>query len=298
MIGRLAVRFFGVAMAIVLGAGVAAAQASDAREPQSRLSLIGDGLVSDGKYLANNFVADAEDIVTAPLRISELGRLVGEPTFYYTLIGAGAAWGVSYAFDQTVRSGIRGMSHSDAGKLQDAGNLSIVVGVGSLYAYGLFAGDARAREHALTAVEAAVIATLLAQGVKAAFGRKRPRESPSHQAFFAGGRSFVSGEATPLFAVAAGISAYYDNAWYAALPAYSAATALGISRMGRDAHWFSDIVGAALLGVGTTKLFLWMHEQHGLDSDRYRVFPVAAASSDSRKTSHAPPVGIGVTVNL
>jgi hypothetical protein len=44
--------------------------------------------------------------------------------------------------------------------------------------------------------------------------------------------------------------------------------------MGKDARWLSDIAGSALLGIGTTKLLLYLHREHEANSSRYRVFPM------------------------
>jgi len=82
-----------------------------------------------------------------------------------------------------------------------------------------------------------------------------------------------SGEVTPVFGLAAGVSEYFDNRWYVALPVYSLALLDGFGRMGHDAHWFSDVVGAALLGAGTTELFLYLHRQHEKQPRRWRLFP-------------------------
>jgi hypothetical protein len=62
-----------------------------------------------------------------------------------------------------------------------------------------------------------------------------------------------------------------------------------------DAHWFSDVVGAALLGVGTTELFLWLHKEHELDPNSFKIFPVAPqpAAGPHAMQSYAP-VGVGV----
>ena len=60
----------------------------------------------------------------------------------------------------------------------------------------------------------------------------------------------VSGDVMPMFALAAAVSEYYDNRWYVAAPIYSLALLDGFGRMGNNAHWFSDVAGAALLGVG------------------------------------------------
>ena len=58
-----------------------------------------------------------------------------------------------------------------------------------------------------------------------------------------------------MFSLAAGISEAFDNRWYVAIPAYSLASLDGFGRMGHDAHWFSDVVGAAILGAGQAILF-------------------------------------------
>src|SRR5438874_725504 len=79
---------------------------------------------------------------------------------------------------------------------------------------------------------------------------------------------------TPVFAGAAGVSEYFDNAWYASIPAYTAATAVGFGRIGHDAHWLSDIAASAVFGVGTTELLLYMHKRHeDAPAGRWKIFP-------------------------
>jgi len=216
------------------------------------LQGVGSAFMSDFKYLANNVEADDEDIVTAPLHLDAAGEALTDPRFYLVAGGVGAAFGGSFALDQTMRSHLHDMSSSAANMLQDISYASVGAATALLYGYGLYVGDPRARQYALTAGEGAGIATLLNIGIKDAFGRLRPsQDHHDHDAFFHGGQSFASGDVTPMFALACGVSEYYDNRWYIAIPAYSLALLDGFGRMGHDAHWFSDVLGAALLGVGT-----------------------------------------------
>jgi hypothetical protein len=257
-------------------------------------ATLGNEVVSDFKYLTNNALLDTEDIVTSPLYIGSPNSPLRSPRFYLFLAGAGAVWGGSYALDQTMRSHLRSMSSSDADLLQDVSYGSVSAGTALLYGYGLLYSDARARHYALTAGEGAGIATLVDIGIKDAFGRLRPSQSSSHTAFFKGGQSFVSGDVTPMFALAAGVSEYYDNEWYIAVPVYSLALLDGFGRMGNDAHWFSDVVGAALLGVGTTELFLWLHRRHAEEPHRWRVFSMAEPNSPLSTARHSIGMGAGI----
>ena len=79
-----------------------------------------------------------------------------------------------------------------------------------------------------------------------------------------------------MFALAAGVSEYYDNRRYVAGPVYSLALLDGFGRMGNNAHWFSDVVGAALLGVGTTELFIYLHQRHEQETQSLANLPSSA----------------------
>jgi membrane-associated phospholipid phosphatase len=276
---------------LLTGAGAPAGWAETA-PPKPVSSNVGGELTSDFKYLANNFEADGEDIVTAPLRLDAAGAMLTSPRFYLVVAGAGAAFGGSFALDQTMRSHLRSMGSGTADLLQNVSYGSVSAATALLYGYGLYSGDSRARQYALTAGEGAGIATLVDIGIKAAFGRLRPSQSPSHTAFFHGGQSFVSGDVTPLFALAAGVSEYYDNEWYVSIPIYSLALLDGFGRMGNNAHWFSDVVGAALLGVGTTELFLYLHRQHEGHPWRFRIFPAAPPVPSKSSAQSVAPTGI------
>ena len=272
-------------LAVLVMSGQAAAQ-------RGHLAGLGANVVSDFKYLTNNLLLDTQDIITSPLYVASPDSALRSPKFYLVLAGAGALWGGSYALDQTIRSRLRSMSSSDADLLENVSYGSVGAATALLYAYGLWDNEPRARHYALTAGAGAGIATLVNVGIKAAFGRLRPTQTSSHTAFFHGGQSFVSGEVTPIFGLATGVSEYYDNAWYVAVPVYSLALLDGFGRMGHDAHWFSDVIGAALLGVGTTKLFLWLHERHDEEPGRWRVFPIAAPSA--AMTNREGSIGMGL----
>lgn len=252
----------------------------------------GSEIAGDFKYLVNNAQLDLEDVVTSPLYIASPDSALRSPKFYLVLAGAGALWGGSFALDQTIRSHLRSMSSTDADLLQNVSYGSVAAATALLYGYGLYVGDERARDYALTAGEGAGVATLLDVGIKAAFGRLRPSQTSSHTGFFHGGQSFVSGDVTPMFGLAAGVSEYFDNRWYVAAPIYSLALLDGFGRMGHDAHWFSDVVGAALLGVGATELFLWLHKRHEAEPDRWRIFAASAPAGPAGNAQAS--IGVGV----
>ena len=278
------------AVALWLLGPLRAAQAQAPSPP-----AVGSELVSDLKYLANSAAGDLQDIITAPVHVGEVGELLRSPKFYYTLLGAATLFGGAFALDQTLHSRLDHMSNSDADLLQNISYGSIGLGSAALYGYGLYSGDQRAREYTLTAGEGTGVATLFNLGVKAGFGRLRPRQSSSHTAFFRGGRSFVSGDVVPMFGLATGISEYFDNQWYAAGPAYGLALLDGFGRMGHNAHWFSDVIGAALLGTGTTELFLYLHKERDDLPGHFQIFPLTAFGDGSQRVQQRAPLGIGVS---
>jgi len=261
--------------------------ATPAPPPASGLTsvprIVGSRLAADFRWSVNNLESDGEDILKSPCHV---GELLQNPAFYWTTLASGAALGAGFALDEPARSEFRHISHQDADHLESWGNIALWGSTGALYLYGLTVDDTRAREYALTTLLSTSVSGLLTGALKMTFGRERPDANHGHWKWFKGGTSFVSGATTPAFALAADISEYADNRWYVALPAYTAAASVGLGRMGKDAHWISDIIGSALLGVGTTELFLHMHALHGADPTRYRVFPVAV--------NHG--FGIGVTV--
>jgi hypothetical protein len=256
-------------------------------------------IASDFRYTVNNTEADMEDVVTAPLHVGEAGSLFVEPAFYYTVLGAGAALGGAFALDQTARAHVRHMGNSTADGFETGGNFFVYSSSGLLYLWGLQSENSNLREHEITGLESSGIASLITIGFKDGFGRLRPHQGHGHFAFFDNGDSFVSGAATPVFALAAATSEAYDNAWYVAIPAYAGAIAVGVGRMGKDDHWLSDIVGSAILGIGTTELLLYMHRWHAANPSRFRIFPVSAPNPGPAARQSASqglaPQGLGVS---
>jgi membrane-associated phospholipid phosphatase len=234
---------------------------------------LGAILGGDLGYLGHTVWEDARTIARAPL---ELGR-VSEITQEQWLIAALALGSVGgmIALDGTIREKARSIDDGSALALQYAGFGLVAGGVAALYGVGLSIDNEQMRHTALSGIESTVVAWGVAHLMKIAFGRERPDANKGPDAWFQGGRSFVSADTTPAFALAEAVAAGFDHRWEVTLPAYVAATAVGVGRMGRDRHWASDVLASAFLGIGTTKLFNYMHHQRE-QGPQVSVSPVLA----------------------
>ena len=214
-------------------------------------------LADDGSYLFRSLYSDGVDLLKLPLRITEV-------TLTDVLIATvvlGTIPATIYGLDDPIRRNVKNIPDSTAGTLTTVGQGTTLGSLGLIYGWGLYSHNDEARHAVLTGVEGIGLSSLLTVGIKAAFGRKRPNAGDGPRAFFKGGQSFVSGDTTPTFAAAATISEAFDYHWWAAIPAYSLAVMTGVGRMGKDAHWASDILGSALVGAGTTELLFYLHRQ-------------------------------------
>ncbi|MGH9576866.1 MAG: phosphatase PAP2 family protein, partial [Terriglobales bacterium] len=211
------------------------------------------------QYAARSLRDDLWSIACSPLEIGKAAALLGDRDFYLTLAKVLAILGVAYLLDTTIKEAITESIAPILAPLQTVGKVLLYSSLTLWYVSGLYLRSSRPRQFALTSLEAAGAAGLLADLFKFTFGRRRPRQSDLHSLWFAGGRSFPSGEVTPSAAIAAGLSAYWGDRRYVSVVCYSFALMVGLGRMGRNAHWFSDVVGAMMLGYLTLRLFLWMH---------------------------------------
>jgi membrane-associated phospholipid phosphatase len=216
------------------------------------------GLVADdGTYLVRSLYRDGVDLIKLPLRIPE----VTLTDVLVTTVVLGTIPATIYGLDDPIRRNVKNIPDSTAGTLTTVGQGTTLGSLGLIYGWGLYAHNDEARHAVLTGVEGIGLSSLFTLGMKYAFGRKRPNAGDGPRAFFQGGQSFVSGDTTPTFAAAATISEAFDYHWWAAVPAYSLAVMTGVGRMGKDAHWASDILGSALVGAGTTELLFYLHRQ-------------------------------------
>ena len=232
-----------------------------AASPGQPANIAGENLATmladDGSYLFRSLYSDGVDLLKLPLRVNEV-------TLTDVLIATvvlGTIPATIYGLDDPLRRNAKNIPDSTAGNLTSIGQGTTLGSLGLIYGWGLYSHNDEARHAVLTGVEGIGLSSLLTVGIKAAFGRKRPNAGEGPRAFFKGGQSFVSGDTTPTFAAAATISEAFDYHWWAAIPAYSLAVMTGVGRMGKDAHWASDILGSALVGAGTTELLFYLHRQ-------------------------------------
>jgi len=143
----------------------------------------------------------------------------------------------------------------------DLGGSSIsLITYGLLYSAGLFQNNQHWRHQALTGLEAFAFSQLFTGLAKEIFGRRRPEEHQGRWEWFKGEDSFPSGHGSRAFALATILSDTFNNRWVT-LAAYTYAGLVGISRIEKDRHWPSDIVGSAILGITIGKVLTSMHKK-------------------------------------
>jgi membrane-associated phospholipid phosphatase len=99
---------------------------------------------------------------------------------------------------------------------------------------------------------------VLTNQLKITFQRHRPSTGDAFNTFdWRNGsrvnKSFPSAHTSNIFTTATSFAIVYDDKKWVPAVAYSMATLVGISRIYRNAHWASDVVGGALVGFFSAK---------------------------------------------
>lgn len=205
---------------------------------------------------------DSTRIIPRPVPIVTSGDLG------WLALTAGVAT-VAQRGDASARRAAQGASaqaSSTLGALADVGNgwgqPGVVLAGAALWGGGLYARNEAVAAVGLRAIEAITVSGVVTKLVKGAFGRARPRVSPTDTWDVKFGRgfdsndfeSFPSGHSTAAFAFAAAVTSEVahrapQHARLVGVATYTMAVGSAYARMHRDAHWLSDVTMGAGIGI-------------------------------------------------
>jgi len=170
--------------------------------------------------------------------------------------GALVAIGAAHHYDTQVRTHFvktLGPSMTTNSKdVQDA--LPAAAVFVATWGYANLIGDTNGRGEAWAMLEAAGLGSVTGYALKYAVGREGPdRTSNPNQWRKSGGNSFPSVHTTGAFAVGTVLaeSGSDDYRWLRRLLGYGLGAATGYERLKHNAHWLSDTVGGAALGIAS-----------------------------------------------
>ena len=147
----------------------------------------------------------------------------------------------------------------------DVGDFLGTGAVGVAIAFGQYVFDNN-EDHYQSHARSLVYQTLSTYALKYSFGRQRPGNSDSRH-------SFPSGHTATAFATATSLT--YSYGWQVGVIAYPMAAFVGLSRLADDAHWASDVVAGAVLGVIMARASSYDHPKTVIDqTSQLNIFPV------------------------
>ena len=194
-----------------------------------------------------DFIHDAGLYFTAPLR--------WDSTDWMYFGGTLAAVAAAHSLDGTVRNALAGSHpvlngqdpHSTDDYLPAAGLLGGTLLVAEL------AGDSYGKGEVATMLEASIFSTVTAEGLKYAAGRERPNETVDPNDWRVSGSSFPSLHSDLAFAIGTVFAESGDDdyRWFRRFIGYGIGTATVYLRLHDNAHWFSDTVAGAAIGVAS-----------------------------------------------
>lgn len=202
----------------------------------------------DGR--ARRVAGDIKAYVLAPLRANRpqwvrFGAVVGAIAF-------------AYQFDDDVREHFEAPllppgEEPDTRDGDDA--LPAALALGSTWLAAALMDDDDGRREAGAMLEAAALGTVAAYALKQVAGRQRPFETLDRNGFGEDGDAFPSMHATAAFAIGTVLaeSGNDRHRWLRRALGYGLAAGTAYARLDHDAHWLSDTVAGAALGIATAR---------------------------------------------
>jgi membrane-associated phospholipid phosphatase len=192
--------------------------------------------------------------------------------------GALVAIGAAHHYDTQVRTHFiktLGPSKTTSSKdLQDAIPAAAVFV--ATWGYANLIGDSNGRGEAWAMLEAVGLSSVTAFALKYAGGRERPDQtSDPNQWRKSGGNSFPSVHATAAFAVGTVLaeSGNDDYRWVRRFLGYGLGAGTSYERLKHNAHWLSDTVAGAALGIASAH-FAMNRRDRTDEQSSLRVVPV------------------------
>lgn len=200
---------------------------------------------------SEGFLDDLECYATAPIRWDDRDWL------YFG--GAVAAVGLSHRYDEEVRKHFAGASPPPATQSYDTEDALPAIGVfAATLLYATLTNNHDGQSESWQMVEAAGFTTATTYLLKYAGGRERPNETNDPNQWRVGGESFPSGHTSVAFAIGTVLAESGDEKyrWLRRLVGYGMAGYTGYARLKHDAHWLSDTVAGAAIGISTAQFVM------------------------------------------
>jgi hypothetical protein len=241
---------FAAVIAVLLVAGNAAAQETQKpAEPQKP---------SSGEQVAQGEEAGKPERGFFGSLVHNLGddlkHIPRRNSLYWLAAGSGLALAV-HNEDNKLNRRLRGSDFADTafkpGKF--IGSLPFILGAGTVtYLAGRSGERYRAKHLGTDIIESAILSEGIVEAIKYTVRRERPLRDDNTRA---SGYSFPSGHATMTFAAATVLQQHLG--WKAAVPTYSIASYVAISRMHDQRHFASDIAFGAATGIIIGRSVTW-----------------------------------------
>lgn len=208
--------------------------------------------------------ASQQNLAPAPRLGEDLKALVTEPLRWrrqewLQLAGIAAAVSLAYQYDDNVRAHYGNDGEPDYHEVEDALPPAIVFGARWFAAQG---GNEQARREVAMMQRAFVLQTISTEVIKVAFRRERPGPGVPRDHWNDGDLSFPSGHTGTAFAIGTVFAESGDDRHrrLRRIIGYGIGTYVGYQRINHDAHWFSDTVAGAALGIATAKFVMKRHD--------------------------------------
>ncbi|HEY3517332.1 MAG TPA: phosphatase PAP2 family protein [Gammaproteobacteria bacterium] len=202
--------------------------------------------------------SDAKDYVTAPLH-------AGRPQW----VGFGVAIGaiaLAHQYDEDVREHFGTVTAApgtepDTKDGRDAA--PAVLALGATWIAAVIGDEDDGRREAGAMLEAAVFSGVASYALKEITRRERPFATDDPNAWREEGDSFPSAHAATAFAIGTVMAESGNDRlrWLRRTLGYGLAVGTAYARMDHDAHWLSDTVAGAGLGIATARFVMKQRER-------------------------------------
>ena len=184
----------------------------------------------------------------------DLRHIPRRNTLYWLAAGGGLALAV-HGEDGKINRRLVGSGFADTmfkpGKF--IGSLPVLLGTGiTTYAVGRRKGQPRAQHLGMDLIESALLSEGITEAIKFSVRRQRPVRADGTRA---SGYSFPSGHATMTFAAATVLQQHLGWRW--AVPTYTIASYVAISRLHDNRHFASDVAFGAAAGIIIGRSVTW-----------------------------------------